>query len=215
VELVSAIRGMAMAGDVQAQQVLAKLLARDALDPPLRSGQRLPFPALEVTARKCVELPGIIALVVQDQEMMTAKACTGQATVAGYNTQTSDIPLFKRGEAKCHYKTYIWSRLHGSDVANRGEVRAMCATWVAANRADLEAYLFSPLKGEAARNGARREGRRTALTPRARARRPAGLPRRGWAGPAARTTAATAGSSTPPPSATGRGWSSRTPRPAG
>ena len=59
----------------------------------------------------------VLALVVQDQGMMTAKACTGQATIAGYNTETSNIPLFKQGEAKCGYKTYIWNRLHGSDVA--------------------------------------------------------------------------------------------------
>jgi len=54
---------------------------------------------------------------VQNQEMMTAKACTGQATIAGLQTKTSDISLFKRGEKKCGYRTYIWNRLHGVDVA--------------------------------------------------------------------------------------------------
>jgi peptide/nickel transport system substrate-binding protein len=75
------------------------------------------YPKVDPEGNQLPYIDKILALVVQDQEMMTAKACTGQATIAGYNTETSDIPLFKHGEDKCGYKTYIWNRLHGADVA--------------------------------------------------------------------------------------------------
>jgi len=45
--------------------------------------------------------------------------------------------------------------------------QAVIRPWL---KADLEAYLFSPCEGEAARNGARRASRRTPLTPSALAR---------------------------------------------
>ncbi|MHC4251716.1 MAG: ABC transporter substrate-binding protein, partial [Planctomycetota bacterium] len=82
------------------------------------TGVRNPYyPKVDTEGRQLPYIDRIMALVVQDQEMMTAKACTGQATIAGVQTKLDDIPLFKRGEKKCGYETYIWNRLHGVDVA--------------------------------------------------------------------------------------------------
>ena len=53
---------------------------------------------------------------VQSEEMITAKAATGQATVAGFFTKTSDIPLFKLLEERGNFKTLIWRLLYGVDV---------------------------------------------------------------------------------------------------
>ncbi len=75
------------------------------------------YPKVDPKGNQLPYIDRIQALVVQNREMMTAKACTGQATIAGMQTETSDIPLFKRGERKCGYRTYIWNRLHGVDVA--------------------------------------------------------------------------------------------------
>ncbi len=75
------------------------------------------YPKVDTAGNQLPYIDRIQAMVVQNREMMTAKACTGQATLAGQQTETSDIPLFKRGEAKCGYTTYIWNRLHGVDVA--------------------------------------------------------------------------------------------------
>jgi peptide/nickel transport system substrate-binding protein len=75
------------------------------------------YPKVDPEGNQLPYIDRVQALVVQNQEMMTAKACTGQATFAGIQTQTSDIPLFKRGEKKCGYRTLIWNRLHGVDVA--------------------------------------------------------------------------------------------------
>jgi len=75
------------------------------------------YPKVDPAGNQLPYIDRILALVVQNQEMMTAKACTGQATLAGAQTQTVDIPLFKRGERKCGYRTLIWHRLHGVDVA--------------------------------------------------------------------------------------------------
>jgi peptide/nickel transport system substrate-binding protein len=75
------------------------------------------YPKVDPKGNQLPYIDRILALVVQNREMMTAKACTGQATIAGMQTETSDIPLFKRGERKCGYRTYIWNRLHGVDVA--------------------------------------------------------------------------------------------------
>jgi len=81
-------------------------------------GKRNPYyPKVDPAGNQLPYIDRVMALVVGDREMMTAKACTGQATIAGIDTLMDDIPLFKRGEAKCGYRTYIWSRLQGADVA--------------------------------------------------------------------------------------------------
>ncbi len=66
------------------------------------------------------QLPYIDYIEVQrvdSDEIMTAKASTGQVTFAGRQFKTGDIPLFKRFEKTNGYTTYIWPRPYGSDVA--------------------------------------------------------------------------------------------------
>jgi peptide/nickel transport system substrate-binding protein len=65
------------------------------------------------------QLPYIDYLEVQrvdNAEVMTAKASTGQVDFAGRQFKTADIPLFKRFEAERGYSTYLWPRPYGSDV---------------------------------------------------------------------------------------------------
>ena len=51
-----------------------------------------------------------------DEEVIAARAGTGELTVEGKQLRTSDIPLFKLGETAGKHETFIWNRLHGSDV---------------------------------------------------------------------------------------------------
>jgi peptide/nickel transport system substrate-binding protein len=66
------------------------------------------------------QLPYIDYLEVQrvaSDEIMAAKASTGQVSIAGRQFKTGDIPLFKRFEKENGYSTYLWPRPYGSDVA--------------------------------------------------------------------------------------------------
>lgn len=54
---------------------------------------------------------------VQEEEMLTTRAATGEATAAGIQTSTTDIPLFKRNQEEAGFKTMLWHRLQGTDVA--------------------------------------------------------------------------------------------------
>tara|TARA_B100001250_G_scaffold72458_1_gene58821 strand:+ start:13658 stop:15598 length:1941 start_codon:yes stop_codon:yes gene_type:complete len=66
------------------------------------------------------QLPYIDYLEVRrvgSEEMMAAKASTGQVSLAGRQFMTGDIPLFKRFEKENGYETYLWPRPYGSDVA--------------------------------------------------------------------------------------------------
>lgn len=74
------------------------------------------YPFIDPQGNQLPYIDRIQIHTVQDEEMMTAKAATGQATFAGWATKTSDIPLFKLYEKKGNYKTYIWRRIHGADV---------------------------------------------------------------------------------------------------
>ena len=58
----------------------------------------------------------IDAEIVDNDEVMSAKASTGQVDFAGNAMKTTTIPLFKSYEKRNGYKTYIWHRLHGVDV---------------------------------------------------------------------------------------------------
>ena len=79
--------------------------------------ERNPFyPFIDPEGNQLPYIDKILIYKVVDEEMMTAKAATGQATFAGHGTKTSDIPLFKLYEEKCGYKTYMWRRIHAADV---------------------------------------------------------------------------------------------------
>ncbi|MDA0789248.1 MAG: ABC transporter substrate-binding protein [Proteobacteria bacterium] len=67
------------------------------------------------------QLPYIDAIdaedILDDAQVVTAKAATGQLDFAAYTLRTQDIPLLKLGERNGAVKVYIWTRLHASDVA--------------------------------------------------------------------------------------------------
>ena len=66
------------------------------------------------------QLPYIDAVeaeVVDNQEVIAARAATGQLDFAAFALRTQDIPLLKLGERGDLVKVHIWNRLHASDVA--------------------------------------------------------------------------------------------------
>ena len=86
--------------------------------PTILIGERNPYyPKVDPQGNQLPYIDRIEVHFVQTEEMMTAAAATGQATLAGEQTQLSDIPLFKQHEKKGNYKTYMWRRVHGVDVA--------------------------------------------------------------------------------------------------
>lgn len=66
------------------------------------------------------QLPYIDAIdaeiILDDAELVTAKASTGELDFAAFTLRTQDIPLLKMGERTGLISVHIWRRLHGSDV---------------------------------------------------------------------------------------------------
>ena len=58
----------------------------------------------------------IRAEIINNQEVMAAKAATGQVDFASYSLKPQDFPIFKLGEKTAGIKVHVWNRLHGSDV---------------------------------------------------------------------------------------------------
>ena len=56
-------------------------------------------------------------IVLDNAELATAKASTGQLDFAAFALRTQDIPLLKLGERAGLIDVHIWTRLHSSDVA--------------------------------------------------------------------------------------------------
>ena len=67
------------------------------------------------------QLPYIDAIdsiiLLENSEMITFQAATGQLDFAAFTLRTQDIPLLKLGEAKGVNRVHIWRRVHVSDVA--------------------------------------------------------------------------------------------------
>lgn len=86
--------------------------------PTIRIYERNPFyPKVDPEGN---QLPYIDRIQVQEvgrAEVQGAKAATGQMDFAGSSLETQDIPLYKVGEKPYGYRTLIWNRLHGVDVA--------------------------------------------------------------------------------------------------
>ena len=57
------------------------------------------------------------AEVVDNQDVVTARAANGQLDFATFDLRTQDIPLLKLGERGNLATIHIWNRLHASDVA--------------------------------------------------------------------------------------------------
>jgi len=53
---------------------------------------------------------------VENKEVITAMATSGQLDFAAYELRTQDIPLLKLGERTGAIRVHIWNRLHSSDV---------------------------------------------------------------------------------------------------
>jgi peptide/nickel transport system substrate-binding protein len=69
------------------------------------NGQQLPY------------IDAVDAEVILDNaELVTAKASTGQLDFAAFALRTQDIPLLKLGERHGQVKVNVWRRLHTSDV---------------------------------------------------------------------------------------------------
>ncbi len=66
------------------------------------------------------QLPYIDAIdaeiILDNAELVTAKASTGQLDFAAFGLRTQDIPLLKLGERHGQVKVNIWRRLYSSDV---------------------------------------------------------------------------------------------------
>ena len=56
-------------------------------------------------------------IILDNSELVTAMAATGQLDFAAFSLRTQDIPLLKLGERNGVAKVLIWKRLHISDVA--------------------------------------------------------------------------------------------------
>ncbi len=86
------------------------------------AGQQLPY------------IDGIESKVVENKEVITAMASTGQLDFSSYELRTQDIPLLKLGERTGAIKVHVWKRLHSSDVViqlnyNYGDERLRTLYW--------------------------------------------------------------------------------------
>lgn len=85
--------------------------------PTLVMYERNPYyPKVDPQGRQLPYIDRVMSLIVQNLEVVTAKASTGQVHFAANGLATPDIPLFKRGEKAGGFTTAIWNRLHGVDV---------------------------------------------------------------------------------------------------
>lgn len=85
--------------------------------PTLEVFERNPYyPKVDPDGRQLPYVDRVMSLVVQNLEVVTAKASTGQVHFAANGLATPDIPLFKRGEGAGGFTAFIWNRLHGVDV---------------------------------------------------------------------------------------------------
>ena len=58
-----------------------------------------------------------VIVVLENSQMITFQAATGQLDFVGHTLDTPNIPLLKLGERKGVNKVHIWRRLHVADVA--------------------------------------------------------------------------------------------------
>ena len=58
-----------------------------------------------------------VIIVLENSQMITFQAATGQLDFTSFTLETQNIPLLKLGEAKGANKVHIWRRIHVVDVA--------------------------------------------------------------------------------------------------
>ena len=66
--------------------------------------------------RQLPYIDAVESLDVNDKQVLTAMASTGQLDFSSYEMRTQDIPLLKLGERTGIIKVHVWKRLHSSDV---------------------------------------------------------------------------------------------------
>ena len=122
-----------------------KLYDRNAYYAKIDSlGQQLPY------------IDQISAEIIENQDVLAAKAATGQVDFAAFELKTQDFPLFKLGEKTAGIQVLVWNRLHGSDViiepnlnikdkllrAVFNDIRFRKALSVAINRDEMNSIIY-------------------------------------------------------------------------
>jgi len=122
-----------------------KLYDRNAYYAKIDSlGQQLPY------------IDQISAEIIENQDVLAAKAATGQVDFAAFELKTQDFPLFKLGEKTAGIRVLVWNRLHGSDViiepnlniqdkplrAVFNDIRFRKALSVAINRDEMNSIIY-------------------------------------------------------------------------
>ena len=105
------------------------------------------------------QLPYIDAVeskVIDNKEVITAMASTGQLDFSAYELRTQDIPLLKLGERTGEIRVLVWNRIHSSDVViqpnyNHEDKRLRALYWdrrfrralsLAINRPEMNAIIY-------------------------------------------------------------------------
>ncbi|MEM7019823.1 MAG: ABC transporter substrate-binding protein, partial [Pseudomonadota bacterium] len=85
--------------------------------PTLARYERNPYYfKVDQQGRQLPYIDRIDSKVVQNKEVITAMASTGQLDFSAFELRTQDIPLLKLGERTGDIKVNVWRRLHSSDI---------------------------------------------------------------------------------------------------
>ena len=85
-----------------------------------RAAHRNPYYfKIDPTGQQLPYIDAIDAIILlENSQMITFQAATGQLDFAAFTLKTQDIPLLKLGEVKGVNKVHIWRRLH---ISSTGE----------------------------------------------------------------------------------------------
>jgi peptide/nickel transport system substrate-binding protein len=114
--MVSALRGGTIEESAQVPTLRAfKIVGRSPIT--VRFERNPYYPKVDRLGQQLPYIDTIDAEAILDNaEVVTAKAVTGQLDFAAFTLRTQDIPLLKLGERTGLIKVHIWERLHTSDV---------------------------------------------------------------------------------------------------
>ncbi len=115
--MVNALRGARIEESAEVPTLRAfKIVSRTPL--MMRYERNAYYPKVDSRGQQLPYIDYIDAeAIVDNAELVTAKAATGQLDFAAYTLRTQDIPLLKLGERTGLVKVHVWNRLHASDVA--------------------------------------------------------------------------------------------------
>ena len=75
------------------------------------------FPFVDTEGNQLPYIDYIRVNLASSNEIMTMKAVTGEATMAGQNLRFVDLPIIKENEEKGNYRTYVFTHTGGNAVA--------------------------------------------------------------------------------------------------